>query len=175
MDANQTIPLTQPNHPTMTIEFLFNTFVFAIYTLCLIFGIIFIGLNYYKIRDKYKTNPDIALFLVPFIVNVWSFVYCLVLSRQIFLYWYWPLIDHLDSMSVYLLYWKKTQKCQNLWTYWRYSYRKVHSCQRNEKQSPEIACYWLWLNLNSTKKKGKQRLQSHSKASRWSIQRIHWY
>ena len=44
--------------------------LFPFYLVLLILAVVFIGFNYYKIKDKYKTNPDIVLFLIPFILNV---------------------------------------------------------------------------------------------------------
>ena len=32
--------------------------------------VIFAGVNYYRLRDKKQTNPQIVVFLLPFIVNV---------------------------------------------------------------------------------------------------------
>lgn len=46
-------------------EILFSVYLF-LFTLVIIFA----GINYYKLRDKHQTNPDIIVFLIPFIVNV---------------------------------------------------------------------------------------------------------
>ncbi len=43
---------------------------------------IFAGINYYKLRDKYQQNSDIIVFLVPFILNVILFLFSLLLPSM---------------------------------------------------------------------------------------------
>lgn len=41
-----------------------------VYIILLAVLIIMVGINFYRIRDKKMSNPQILLFLLPFIINV---------------------------------------------------------------------------------------------------------
>jgi hypothetical protein len=46
---------------------------------------IFTGFNYFKIRDKYQINPDVVLFIMPFIINVFIPLNQYIVAKFIFI------------------------------------------------------------------------------------------
>lgn len=43
---------------------------FTLYSTILLLFLIYTGFNYYRIEEKFKTHPQVIVFLLPFIINV---------------------------------------------------------------------------------------------------------
>jgi len=51
---------------------MFLEIIFGLYLLIVLLVVVYMGFNYYRIEYKYNIHPQIAVTLLPFLINVIS-------------------------------------------------------------------------------------------------------